>query len=61
MRDTYHFYRGMRCMRLSSLRRHGLKGLVVWLSLWMYRAGCFRLAVVANRLLTRLFHVDFKF
>lgn len=61
MRDTYHFYRGMRCMRLSSLRRHGLKGLVVWLSLWMYRAGCFRLAVGANRLLTRLFHVDFKF
>jgi len=59
--NTYGGLRGNRFLRLSSLRRHGIKGLLLWVSLIAYRLRCFGLVLRSYHVLSRLLHLDIKF
>jgi len=61
MKEEYGFYRGVSSLRLRSLSKRGAKGVVIWASLQMHRLNCFRLALIANRLIRRVLHIDIKF
>lgn len=59
--ETFNWFRGNSCFRLSYLLRHGVKGLGLWGSLWFYRCNCFSLFLWAVNTAKKVFHVDFKF
>lgn len=61
MKTCYGFYRGISSLTLRALLKRGVKGFVIWTALQMHRLGCFRLALVGNRLIRRVFHIDIKF
>ncbi len=61
LKEEYDWFRDNRWMRLSQLKKHGIKGLAIWVCRILYRINCFRLFLWCYHGATRLFHVDFKF
>ena len=57
----YAWFCGNRWMRLTPLKKHGLKGWALWACKLLYRIGCFRLFLWCYRGAVKCFHVDFKF
>lgn len=60
-KEEYAWFSDNRWMRLSQLKKHGIKGLAIWGSRILHKMGCFRLFLWCYRCMTKLFHVDFKF
>lgn len=61
LKEEYHWFSDNQWMRLSRLKKHGIKGLAIWGCSILHRTGCFRLFLWCYYGATRLFHVDFKF
>ena len=61
LEHSYGWFHGNRWMRLSQLKKRGIKGLAIWICKLLYRLGCFRLFLWCYRGAVKCFHVDFKF
>lgn len=61
MKTQYGFYHGIKSLRLRWLLKRGIKGAVIWAALQMHRLNCFWLALWANQVIRRVFHIDIKF
>lgn len=59
--DTFHWFRGNPCFRMSFLLKHGVKGLGLWTAFVCYRCHCFRLFLWAIDTAKRIFHMDYRF
>lgn len=61
LKTIYDFGRSSRFMKLKSLSGRGIKGLAVWGCVQLYKAHCFPVFLLMYKIVTRVFHVDFKF
>lgn len=59
--QEFNWLKGNRFLRLSSLSRHGVKGLLLWGCYRAYRAGCFEVVLGAYRLAARMLHMEIRF
>ncbi|MBQ7545908.1 MAG: glycosyltransferase family 2 protein [Clostridia bacterium] len=53
--------RGRRYLRLSSLLRHGVRGMAIWVCKWCTRLHCMNMFLGAYNFFKRIFHIDVKF
>lgn len=60
-RENFGMLSGFSFLTLRSLKRHGLKGVAIWVCKVLYQIGCFRVFLVLYRAAVKLLHADFKF
>lgn len=59
--DTFNWFRGNPCFRLSNLWDHGIKGIGLWGAFLCYRLHCASFFFWAIKAAKNTLHVDFKF
>lgn len=60
-KENFSLFQKSKFLKLSSLKSHGIKGYAIWGCKVLYKLNCFRCFLIAYRMVTQLFHVDFKF
>lgn len=59
--DDFSWFKGNSYLKLSSLMHHGIKGIILWISLYAYKLNLFESIIFVYQFVSRKLHIDIKF
>lgn len=59
--DNFLWFKSNPYLKLTSLIHHGIKGVVLWISLYAYKINAFILVIAIYKFVSNKLHIDIKF